>query len=78
VHIILAILLLSFVLILPNTQTMFKEYLPKQNYKPQYFSSGVLAIIWNPTLIYSILFGVLGTICLINMYRISEFLYFQF
>ncbi len=61
---------------MPNTQELFLRYDPcydKINPLPS-----LIRISWSPTLLWSLIMALLFVMCVLNMNRVSEFLYFQF
>jgi len=61
---------------MPNTQELFFRYDPcydKINPLPS-----LIRISWSPTLLWSLIMALLFVMCVLNMNRVSEFLYFQF
>ena len=60
----------------PNTQEIFRRYEPcLETVKA---NSSLINLSWSPTKTYSAIVSVLFALCVLNMNRIAEFLYFQF
>ncbi len=64
---------LLFIFLLPNSLEFFKNYLPKYNQGISF-----LHIRWKPTAFWAGVCAIMMFISLASLYRISEFLYFQF
>lgn len=77
--------LLPIALAMPNTQQVLRAadpglHLPPTSEHTELRPLGVLAdrICWAPTAAWAIFTGLIATICVLSLTRLSEFLYFQF
>jgi hypothetical protein len=72
-----AIPLLAIVWFMPNTQEYMAEYhlgFEKTSITAPRFS----ALVWRPSWILAVVFGIAGCYTLLSLHHESEFLYFQF
>lgn len=72
--IVIILLLLATVWFMPNTQEIIGKYRPSIENQP--LSSSALS--WSPTKKWAAIISVIALISILNLAKVSEFLYFQF
>ena len=72
------VVLLSVAWLMPNTQELFRHFKPALGIEARPSIKSKLDFAWRPSMRTAALTAVLTLLSLINMNRVSEFLYFQF
>jgi len=73
------ILLILTAVIFPNTQQVMRRYRPAfETYRGEIPRLQFRWLEWRPQLLWSLTIALLAVVALLNLSRISEFLYFQF
>jgi alginate O-acetyltransferase complex protein AlgI len=77
--IILICLLLSITLFMPNTSQFMSRFTNYNfKFKSDLFKNHTKIFFWKPNLLWSLLIAFLFCIAVLNLYGVSEFLYYQF
>lgn len=72
-------IILIFVFYFPNTQQIMAKFKPAiVTYKEPNIATYKTFFLWRPSLIWAVGIGLISTLSILSLSRVSEFLYFQF
>jgi D-alanyl-lipoteichoic acid acyltransferase DltB (MBOAT superfamily) len=72
------VVLATVAFLCPNTLQLLARYEPAHGWKPTQPDRAVAPVSWKPSLAWAVILSIIGTLGIVNVGGLSEFLYWQF